>query len=291
MKKFLSIVLSVLVVISLFSGCSKKEYTFENTAKEGEISVVSFNCAAPWGNVLKGTSSSKRVKRFAAYMNAVKPDSIGTQEMNQEWVDSLAEIMSDYDCYAVARGGDDNEKKSEMNAIFWNKEKFSCIASNTFWLTETPDEESKYDGAGCNRICSYVVLQNNSTGEKYIHMNTHLDNASAEAREFGAKLIMQKLEEFQSLSDFNVMPVVLTGDFNDTAQSEPYNIITKTLKDCSSASNEKASATYTDWGKATDGEPIDFIFSSNDAVSYAVLNDISNGYISDHYGIFSIIKL
>lgn len=291
MKKYVGIILSVLIVIGLFSGCSKKDYAFENTAKDGEASVVSFNCAAPWGNTIKGTASSRRVKNFAAYMNSVSPDSIGTQEMNKEWIEKLAELMDNYECYYVERGGDENEKKSETNAIFWNKEKFTCIASNTFWLSETPDQESKFEGAGCNRVCSYVVLQNNATGEKYMHLNTHLDNASEDARNYGAQLIIDKIKEYQSVSDFNVMPVVLTGDFNDTAQGEPYKIITKQLKDCSLVSKDNPSATYTDWGRITEGEPIDFIFSSGDAVSYSVLNDVSNGYVSDHYGIFAVIKL
>ncbi len=291
MKKYIGIALSAILIACLFSGCSKNEYSFTNAAKSGEVSVVSFNCAAPWGNALKGTSSSKREKRFAAYMNTVKPDSIGTQEMNQDWVDKLAADMSGYDCYAVARGGDESDKKSEMNAIFWNKDKFTCVTSNTFWLSTTPDQESRYEGAGCNRICSYVVLQNKNTGKKYMHINTHLDNASAEAREFGAKLIMDKLRDFQALTDFNVMPVVLTGDLNDTAEGKPYEIFSQRLKDCSLISKEEAAPTYTDWGKIEDGEPIDFIFSSNEALSYSVLNDVSNGYVSDHYGIFCIIKL
>ena len=73
-----------------FSGCSKTEFQQFDAPAEGSIRVVSYNCAAPWGNFIKGTGSSARVKKFAEYINAVKPDSIGTQEMNQDWLDNLA---------------------------------------------------------------------------------------------------------------------------------------------------------------------------------------------------------
>ena len=106
MKKVLVCIFSIVIIIGLFAGCSKTEFTAFDTPIEGNIRVVSFNCAAPWGSVLKGTGSSTRVKKFAAYINSVKPDSLGTQEMNQDWLDKLASLMSDYDSYGVIRGGD-----------------------------------------------------------------------------------------------------------------------------------------------------------------------------------------
>ena len=109
------------MIMCLFSGCSKRNSS-SDTPSDGNIRIVSYNCAAPWGNVIKGTGSSTRVKKFAAYINSVKPDSIGTQEMNQDWLDNLASLLSDYDSYGVIRGGDENERKSEMNAVFWLKE-------------------------------------------------------------------------------------------------------------------------------------------------------------------------
>ena len=64
-------------------------------------------------------------------------------------------------CSAAATG---SEKTSEMCGIFYLKDKYELLDSGTFWISETPDEESKYADAGCNRICSYVVLQNKTTG-------------------------------------------------------------------------------------------------------------------------------
>lgn len=292
MKKFFAIAFSVITVLCLFSGCSKAvNFASFDPPQAGEIRVVSYNCAAPWGNVLEGTGSGTRVKKFAAYMNAVKPDSIGTQEMNQKWLDKLSSIMSDYDSYGVIRGGDDNANKSEMNAVFWLKDKYTAEANGTFWLSETPDTESKYEGAGCYRICTWVLLKNKETGEQYIHMNTHLDNASEEAANYGAEVISDKMDELTALYDCKI---VLTGDFNEVAGMIAYNTIAVKLQDTNVASgNEVRKTTYQAWGKTDYGEAIDFIFTTNGlpVSQYKVLDDLSNGYVSDHYGIMADFAL
>ncbi|MCH5320633.1 MAG: endonuclease/exonuclease/phosphatase family protein [Eubacterium sp.] len=291
MKKLLSILFTLVIIASVFEGCSKvTEITFSPDIETGDISVVSFNCAAPWGNLLDGTSGSARVKRFAAYMNAVKPDSIGTQEMNSDWMKKLADLMNDYDSYGVQRGGDENEKKSEMNSIFWLKDKYECIEKNTFWLSETPDNESKYEGAGCNRVCSYVMLKDKETGQIYLHMNTHLDNASDEARVFGAQVIKDKIAQIKAEFQYD-FKIVLTGDFNDIEGGNPCNTISEILTSCSTVSPENKKSTYTDWGNLENsGEPIDFIFTDATPADYMILDDTANGFVSDHYGVYATIK-
>ena len=224
-------------------------------------------------------------------MNTIHPDSIGTQEMNSSWMNSLERDMPDYDSYGVSRGGDDNEKKSEMNTIFWLSDKYNCIDKGTFWLSETPETQSRYTGAGCNRVCTFVVLESRETGEKYLHANTHLDNASDEARVFGARVVMQKIDEL--LDTYGDIALVLTGDFNDTIDSPPYLEITRDLSDTISLTGTKEiHSTYTDWGELADEAlPIDFIFTNRDAVDYQVLNDTSNGFVSDHFGVYSVISV
>lgn len=284
-KKILSVLLSASIIAAVFAGCAKvDEFTFcPANEKESDVAVVSFNVAAPWGSLLKNTSTGARVKRFAAYMNAVKPDSIGTQEMNSDWMKKLAELMPDYDSYGVVRGGDDNEKKSEMNSVFWLKDKYDCIAQNTFWLSETPDKESKFEGAGCYRVCSYVVLQSKETDLKYIHMNTHLDNASDEARVYGANVLLSKIDELKA--QYPNTPIVLSGDFNDYINGPASGVLADKLNVQSADTN-----TYHDWGKITEGEPIDFIFTTGTIGDYQILNDTTNGLVSDHYGIYQTIK-
>ncbi len=124
-KKILSVFISAILISTVLTACTSEKggYSTIDKANTDSVTTISFNCAAPWGNVLKGTGSGTRVKKFADYMNTVKPDTIGTQEMNSKWLSKLETLMSDYESYGVKRGGDDNENKSEMNAVFWLKDK------------------------------------------------------------------------------------------------------------------------------------------------------------------------
>ena len=230
-------------------------------------------------------------------MNDVKPDLIGTQEINSYWLSDLKNELKDYESYGVKRGGDSEEKNSEMNAVFWNKNKFSLLDKNTIWLSKTPNKESKYTyldengkeaEAGCNRICTYVVLTEKETGKTLAFLNTHLDNASEQSLNFGANVVYQKIEELKKEYGKNVK-IVLTGDFNSTVDSAAYKTIAKILNDSTDFS--KKGATYQEWGYCYTGdEPIDFIFTSGTPSNYTVLNDLNGGYISDHYGVFASVK-
>ncbi len=267
------------------------------TARDGAISTVSFNVAAPWGTSFDDTDSMTRCSRFVKDMNKVHPDLIGTQEMNSYWLKALKTDLKDYDSYGVKRGGDSEENNSEINAVFWLKEKYTAVDKNTFWLSETPDKESRYtytdengeqQEAGCNRICSYVVLDDKESGEILIHMNTHLDNSSEEARVFGANVILEKVKELQAEYGEDTR-IVLTGDFNNVADSDAYKTLTEVFSD--TTDSDRAEATYQDWGYTDTGDkPIDFIFTTGKGVQYEILDNVSAGYVSDHYGIFSQIK-
>ena len=54
----------------------------------------------------------------------------------------------------------------ESSPILWRKDKFECIKTGYFWLSDTPEVESKgwdeeYD---CYRMCVYVILQDKESG-------------------------------------------------------------------------------------------------------------------------------
>lgn len=102
-KKILSVFISAILISTVLTACTSEKggYSTIDKTNANSITTVSFNCAAPWGNVLKGTGSGTRVKKFADYMNTVKPDTIGTQEMNSKWLSKLETLMSDYESYGV----------------------------------------------------------------------------------------------------------------------------------------------------------------------------------------------
>lgn len=273
------------------------QYTAPSSETD-DVRTVTFNVASVFGNRFDDTDSMTRCARFAAYMNQCKPDLIGTQEMNIYWYKALQTTLPDYDAYGVQRGGDATDWNSEMNPVFWNKTKYTALEKNTFWLSETPNKASCYTytdengqpgQAGCYRICSYVVLQDHTTGKRLLFLNTHLDNTSQQAADFGAEVIIEHLTALQAKYGKEA-GVVLTGDFNETQEDEAYRRIAARLQDCTDPG--KKTTTYQEWGYCDTGsEPIDFIFTSGTGSDYTVLNDLSGGYVSDHYGVYANIRL
>lgn len=293
-KAIIACVLAIAICVTPSFFSHKEQVKICYAGDEANLRVVSFNVAAAFGTKLEDTDSADRFVRFVDYMNSVDADLIGTQELNAFWCDFIR-IRGGYDGYAVARGGDSEIKNSEMNGIFWREDVFDMVDTGTFWLSETPDIESKYtyidsegnqQEAGCNRICSYAVLTEKASGKLVLFMNTHLDNSSEEARTFGVNLILDKMEELKA--KYNNPLVILTGDFNETEGDLAVATVKEKLNLATDFDEPKA--TYQEWGyRQTGNEPIDFIFTSGDRDICAILDDISNGYVSDHYGIMADI--
>lgn len=290
-KTILTILISLLLVIAVVIGgffaifpmkpkveIKSVQVRIEN---KSEIFVASYNTAAPWGNLLEGTYTTRRMHLWANQINNILPDSLGVQEINSFWVENLKEMLPQYAYYGVKRGGDENEQKSEMNGIYYLKDKFNLLESDTFWISETPETESKYENAGCYRICSYVVLENKATGFTYIHMNTHFDNSSVEAQNLGGKLVVEYAEKLAR--KYENAPIVVTGDFNQYSDGESVKSLAE--KGYTNANCGDKTPTYHGWGENSHTEPIDYIFVKDFTASdYKVhSNTGEKSHISDHY--------
>lgn len=298
-KITLSIVISFLLIITILIGGFFMIYPMkpeveiksaqERIENNDNILVASYNTAAPWGNLLKGTYTTRRMHLWANQLNNTLPDSLGVQEINSFWVADLKDLLPQYDYYGVKRGGDRNEEQSEMNGIFYLKDKYKLIESDTFWISETPDKESRFEGAGCHRVCSYVVLQNKSNGFTYIHLNTHFDNTSVEAQNLGGRLVSECAENLAK--KYENAPIVITGDFNQYNDGESVQLLKN--KGYTNASGWVKTPTFHGWGEVEDIEPIDYIFTKGFTASdYKVHNDVNApSHISDHYMISAKCKL
>ncbi len=298
-KVILSVVVSILLVLAITVGVfftifpmSPKVETKsaqERIENKGELLIASYNSAAPWGNLLEGTYTARRMHLWANQINNTLPDSLGVQEINSLWVDGLKEFLPQYEYYGIKRGGDENEQKSEMNGIYYLKDKYNLLESDTFWISETPEKESKFKDAGCYRICSYVVLENKLTGFTYIHMNTHFDNSSVEAQNFGGKLVVEYAEKL--INKYENASIVITGDFNQYGDGESVKLLNN--NGYINANNSDKTPTYHGWGENSHTEPIDYIFVKGFTTSdYMVHNNTGEkSYISDHYMISTKCKI
>ena len=100
------------------------------------------------------------------------------------------------------------EDMGESMTIYYRKARFECLATDTFWLSETPHVPgSKSWDSACERNCTWGLFRDKRTGRKFRYYNTHLDHISNEARVMGMRVI---LTEMRRISQGET--VFLTGD-------------------------------------------------------------------------------
>lgn len=162
-----------------------------------------------------GCGWSTRRGRVTALIRDTAPDVIGLQEVLAHQLDQIAHDIDGFAWFGVGR--DDGRNAGEFAPIFYRKDRFTPLSSETFWLSETPDVPgSRSWGASHRRIVTKLSLQDRQSGIKFNVMNTHFDHISALAREQSALLLKQKVREAGDV------PTVIMGDFNCQPQDSPW---------------------------------------------------------------------
>ena len=245
------------------------------------ITIMSFN-------VWVGGRSDERNARVINMIERYAPDTFGVQEADHNWINTLNTAFSDrYDYVGIGRDGD---TKGEYMAIFYLKDKYELLESGTKWLSDTPDEISKYEGSMCNRIATYAILQRKSDGKVFVHVNTHLDFGEPQTKQ--AKVLVGLTKQFGDL------PVFITGDFNCEAGTASFKTITAAgfVPSSELAETANTGVTYHDYQDLTDAQYIiDICFvkpEKNMILTYRVCHEKINGdYASDHHPIITQILL
>lgn len=276
-------------LFGIFSGGSQPslEQGFE-TKPEAAIRVMSFNIRCT--NV--GSASwEDRIDIVSRTMLDSEADSIGIQEGTPEWMATLKNTVAEKYAY-VGVGRDDGVNAGEYSAIFYLKDKYTVADSGTFWLSETPDVPSQGWDAACNRVCTWAVLEDKATGERYVHLNSHFDHIGVKAREKSVELIVEKAREYTDA------PVVFTADMNVREGSDNY----KQLVGAGVLADTKFQApdsmnylTYHDTNPGLhSGDVIDYVMINEhfEALSYKVVTEGVDGeYVSDHFPIYADIAV
>lgn len=269
----------------------KSTDTFDvaETAYGEEITVMSFNVR--YMDIFDCGKKSwyYRAGLVLGTIKEEQPDVIGFQEMTTTHEQYLTERLKGY---AFACEYRDNSAMKEATAIAYRTDRFELKEKGHFWLSKTPEAQSKDWGAEKCRDANYVVLKEKNTGKEFAYFNTHLDARSEEARINGAKVLINKANEFD-------MPKIITGDFNDKEGSETYGYVTEQAGFSDAriiaerATLSKENTTYTGYGKAKDMR-IDYLFAKDGVTvkSYKENDEKPGGdYPSDHYPLVVKIAL
>ncbi|MCQ2479927.1 MAG: endonuclease/exonuclease/phosphatase family protein [Clostridia bacterium] len=283
-KGIVSAFLTVMLFFTSFFSSTPVPNPVPKIADDASIRAVTFNLRCTgFGK----TSIAFRAPLLVSQLKEIDADSMGFQEANLRWMTYLEKNLEDYDYVGVARS--DGRVLGEFSPVFYKKDKYTAVDWGTFWLSKTPEKAGSKDWGSNNvRLCTWALLENKQTKERYVHLNTHLDHVSPEARENQMKVLLTKVNEF-----VGKYPIVLTGDFNDTVGSPMYTEVTKVLNDsCLIAPVTEDKNTYHNYGEKN--AKIDFIFVSDDVTPlvYHVIDDkVNDTYLSDHYGIYVDIKI
>ncbi|MBE6774509.1 MAG: endonuclease/exonuclease/phosphatase family protein [Clostridia bacterium] len=295
MKKLKIILIAAVVLIAAGFG-AYGIYTQIDAVKFGEIvidgipekdeaatRVMSFNvrCANDGKQTITNRSkvAVEVIKQYA-------PDSFGVQECTPRWCRILKSNLGDkYDC--VGKPRDAKGPFTEYSSIYYLKDKYNLIDSGTFWLSETPDKpNSKSFDSACCRIATWAILENKTTGERYTHINTHLDHVLESTREAQMQVLIGRVLEITKDST-----VVMTGDFNAYEDSSVYAVACESFNDTKYiAENSDNGPTFTKYGTKEDNGKgaIDFIFVTKDVKvqNYKIIrNTVQDIYPSDHFPI------
>lgn len=281
MKKIIFALSCAFVLLS--SSCKEEQKT--------ELNVMSFNLRLD----AKSDSLNNWQYRKAVAGQIVTDKSIdvlGVQEALSNQMEDMKAALPDYSWVGVGR--EDGIANGEFSAIFYKKDKFKSLKSGTFWLSETPDVAGSMGwDAACTRVATWTVLEDIANQRKIFVINTHLDHVGKVARIEGVTLMLQKaIEEAKGL------PLIITGDFNSTPDSDVIAHIKKQTspkvllaREIAENSKDKK-GTFHDFGRNIEGNDayIDYIFVS-DAVQvlfYEVVDEkLGDVYLSDHNPIWA----
>lgn len=251
-----------------------------------KISVISFNIRCfsdPDGN-----SIPERAPRLSAVTSRYNADIIGFQEYRPKWRKYIKKYYSEkYNMFSKYRS---RGKDRESSPILWRKDKFDCLKTGYFWLSDTPKVKSRgWDELyNCYRMCVYVILKDKQSGKVFTVMNTHFGFGN-KGQVNSAKLIY---DYSRKISDY---PAFIVGDFNMTPESVGYATMTENFIDVNAVTSNDLRSTYHGYHpeKGKNGH-IDYCFIDRNITPVnqkIIVDTVDNKFPSDHYGLYIELKI
>lgn len=234
------------------------------------------------------TYRKENVKALIKYHDL---DIFGTQEGYLHQLQAICEL-SEYARFGAGR--DDGKDDGEHSAIIYKKDRFEILKSGNFWLSETPEVPGKgWDAVCCNRICSWAEFKEKKTGKMFFFFNVHFDHQGKIARIESGKLMVKKIKEIVGNK-----PVICTGDFNSTPETEQIQLLSSYLNDSRKVTQLPPygpKGTFNNRFENPIGDqPIDYIFVSSGIKVLKCANVTDNNgkyYPSDHIPVIADITL
>ncbi len=138
---------------------------------------------------------------------------LGVQEALYHQVGQIAADLGDgMDWIGLGREGGG---RGEFMSVHYDTRRLEPLDFDHFWLSDTPNVIGSASwGNNVVRMVTWVRFADRRTGKEFVHVNTHFDHQSENARQRSAALVRDRIAAFDA-----DLPVLLTGDFNTPAES------------------------------------------------------------------------
>jgi endonuclease/exonuclease/phosphatase family metal-dependent hydrolase len=220
----------------------------------------------------------------AQFLNEFSADVFGTQEGRGPQIKDLESLLPDHKLIDLNR----NWIEERMYpCIFVNPKKIDVMDSGDIWLSETPQEAgSKSFDSAFPRLCTWIKANHRESNKEFFYVNVHLDHILSSTR---ASQIQVLINETKKINHQN-LPVVITGDFNESPHEEVRSLLNIQCPDLYDPwiqlKNDEETSYHKFDGKNPEGTRIDWIMVDK---SFSVENiilekrDLNGIYPSDHF--------
>jgi endonuclease/exonuclease/phosphatase family metal-dependent hydrolase len=222
-------------------------------------------------------------------INTIHPDVLGVQEALPHQMTELHKGMPGYQKVGVGR---EENYTGEASGLFIKTSRFIIKDSGTFWLSRTPEKISRGWDAACNRVCSFVRLEDRRNGKQCWVFNTHWDHVGEQARTESLALILAQIAVRNPTNE----PVILMGDFNTTPEHPRLKLLENDWVNTFAALNPGSTlGTFNGFRTDTPNNYIDYIWISRQAFiihSSEIRTEKPNHqWLSDHYPVLSVVEI
>ncbi|WP_340384213.1 endonuclease/exonuclease/phosphatase family protein [Streptomyces sp. SS7] len=287
---------SAAVAVPLFAavGAAEPRRAVPSPAREPQpvppLRIMTFNLRVPVDQ--DGNSWVHRRPVMRALLKETAPHVMGTQEGQFRQLQAVwADMGPHYDWIGTPGSGDE-----ESVAIYYDVRRLEPLEHDVFRLSDTPDVPgSNTWGAAFPRLVTRVLFRDRrDPGREFHVLNTHLDHRSAYARVRAARLIGDRIRRLGPSR-----PVLLTGDFNAAATTDPAygTLLGSGLVDTWVTARETGPVfgTFNGWqALRPDGDRIDWILSTPDVTVHRAWADpftVDGRYPSDHLPVLASVSL
>lgn len=147
-----------------------------------------------------------------------QPTLLGAQEALPQQANFVRHALGEH--YRSIGYGREANRGGEAAPIFYDSRRLSLLDWNQMALSDTPTVPGSTSwGNHTPRLVVEATFLDLATGIQFQAVNTHLDNFSRTAR-------LRSAEVIRRIVSNSTLPSIVTGDFNTSASTSPYAVLT-----------------------------------------------------------------